>query len=151
MTCWPLMSLRAKLDSKWHALALTILFRWLRRWALGLSSVVFKRFFWRRMLKFVLFLYLLAVNISLLYTSASVIGIDPTNDVSQFLIFRKVAWLFMIKNCTAIWANWKLTLQKLRKCTVLAHWTFHLLFDLVYKWKYYFQNFWNQTTIASGL
>ena len=42
MTCWPLMSLRTKLDSKWHALALTISFRWFRGCAL--YSVSFKSF-----------------------------------------------------------------------------------------------------------
>ena len=34
---------------------------------------------------------------------------------------RKVAWFFITKNCGAIWANWKLKLQKLRKYAQTGH------------------------------
>ena len=69
-----------------------------------------------------LFLSLLAVNVTLLYTLLSVIRIEQTDVVSQFPNYlERLRGTFMTKNCGAIWARVKLKLQKLRKCTDQAH------------------------------
>ena len=67
------------------------------------------------MLKVVFFLAL-AVNVSLLYSLLSVIWIDCTDDLSQFLfLLERLRGTFMSKNCGANWANWKIEIAKTEK------------------------------------
>ena len=72
------------------------------------------------MLKVVFFLAL-AVNVSLLYSLLSVIWIDCTDDLSQFLfLLERLRGTFMSKNCGANWANWKIEIAKTERI-MFAH------------------------------